>query len=174
MKLILKEFINPNCSPPCRVLCSYFITTFLFWEYEETEPSYWCKENFRECVMCLLSEFCECVSMRSLRHYFIPRFNLLSMKMTDEAQIELLRIFDIILHSDICIFKECKSLKEDWVQCLHLDADKIDVTVIVKKNVLRNDIGKMKVVEELPLWVLKHHSNHECVDLITFASQFIN
>ena len=30
MKLILKEYINVHCSPPCRVLCSYFIKTFLF------------------------------------------------------------------------------------------------------------------------------------------------
>ena len=39
IKLILKEFINPHCSPSCRVLCSYFIKTSLFWEYEESDPS---------------------------------------------------------------------------------------------------------------------------------------
>ena len=101
MKLILKEFINPHCSPPCRVLCSYFIKTFIFWEYEETDPSYWSKVNFRECVMRLLSEFGECVRSRSLRHFFIPSFNLLSVKMTDEAQVELQRMFDILLQSGI-------------------------------------------------------------------------
>ena len=139
MKLILKEFINPHCSPPCLVLCSFFIKTFLFWEYEETDSSYWCKENFRECVMRLLSKFCECLKLRSLSHYFIPSFNLLSVKMTDEAlshyfipsfnllsvkmtdeaQKELLRIFDIIRESDISIIKECKTLNTVLVECLH-------------------------------------------------------
>ena len=113
MKLILKEFINPQCSPPCRVLCSYFIKTFLFWEYEEINTSYWCKDNFRECVMRLLSDFRECVRVRSLRHYFISNFNLLSVKMTDRAQIELLKIFDVILPSDFSIIKECKTLKKN-------------------------------------------------------------
>ena len=35
MKLILKEFIKPNCSAGNYVLCSYFIKTFLFWKFEE-------------------------------------------------------------------------------------------------------------------------------------------
>ena len=112
MKIILKEFINPHCSPPCRVLCSYFIKTFLFWECEKSDASFWCKENFRECVVRLLSDFCECVRIRSLQHYFIPSFNLLSVKMTDQAQMELLRIFDRILQSDISIIKECKTLNK--------------------------------------------------------------
>ena len=73
MKVILKEFINPHCSPPCRVLCSYFIKTFLFWEYEENDPSYLCKENLRECVMRLLSDFRECIRIGSLRHYFVSK-----------------------------------------------------------------------------------------------------
>ena len=174
MKLILKEYINPHCSPPCRVLCSYFIKTFLFWEYEGTDPCYWCKENLRKCVMRLLSEFCGCVRMRSLRHYFIPSFNLLSVKMTDEAQNELLRIFDIILQSDISILKECKTLNKVWIQCLHRDTDTINVNGIVKKNVLRNDLYIMKVIAKLQFQVLTHHSNYDCVDLITLASQFIN
>ena len=68
LKLILKEFINLNCSPPCRVLCSYFIKTFLFWEYEETDQSYWRKENFRECIMRLMSDFCECVRTVGIKY----------------------------------------------------------------------------------------------------------
>ena len=55
MKIILKEFINPHCSPDNRILCSYFVKTFLFWEYEETDPLFWCPQNFRECVMFSLS-----------------------------------------------------------------------------------------------------------------------
>ena len=96
MKLILKEFINPHCSPPSRVLYSYFIKTFLFWEYEQIDPSYWCNENLRECVMRLILNFHECMRVKSLKHYFIPSFNLLSVKMTDEVQMEIL-IFFLVL-----------------------------------------------------------------------------
>ena len=134
MKLILKEYINPNSSPSCRVLCSYFIKTFLFWEYEETNPWYWCKENLRKCVLRLLSDFCECVRLRSLRHYFIPSFELLSVKMTDEAQKELLRIFDIILQSDISIIKECKTLNKVWVGCFNHEPCTTCVTGTAKKE----------------------------------------
>ena len=41
MKIILKEFITPHCRPDNRVLCSYFVKTFLFWKYEETDLSFW-------------------------------------------------------------------------------------------------------------------------------------
>ena len=173
MKLILKEFINPHCSPPCRVLCSYFIKTFLFWEYEETDPSYWCKENFRECVMRLMSGFHECIRVRSLKHYFIPSFNLLSVKTTDEAQMELMRIFDIMLQSDISIIKECKTLNKVWVECLNHDADITDVAGTAKKKLLRNDECMMRAIEDLQYRVLML-PNHNCVDLCTLTSHFIN
>ena len=170
MKLILKELINPHCSPPCRVLCSYFIKTFLFWEYEETDPSYWCKLNIRECVMRLLSDFYECVRVRSLRHYFIPSFNLLSVKMTDEAQIELLRIFDIILQSDISIIKECKTLNKVWIECLNQQAGTTDVAGISKRNLLINDVCMMTAIQELQNVLI----NQNIVNLFTLTSQFIN
>ena len=42
MKLILKEFVKIKSSVGTKgVLCSYFIKTFLFWQYEETDPSFW-------------------------------------------------------------------------------------------------------------------------------------
>ena len=172
MKLILKEFIHPHCSPPCRVLCSYFIKTFLFWEYEEIDPSFWCKENFRECIMRLLSNFCECIRERSLKHYFIKSFNLLSVKMTDQAQSELLRIFDIIIQSDISIIKECKTLNKVWVDNLNQDSDKNNVAEIVKRNVLRNDMCMMDAIYELQD-VVQQLLNHTYVDQLTLISQFI-
>ena len=174
MKLILKEFINPHCSPPCRVLCSYFIKTFLFWEYEGTDPSYWCKENFRECVMRLLSGVCDCIRLRSLKHYFIPSFNLLSVKMTDEAQMELLRIFDIILQSDIRTIKECKTLNKVWVECLNHQADTIgvnDVAGIIKKSLLQNDECMIAAVEDVQFEVMKLF-NHNIVHLSTLTNLF--
>ena len=174
MKLILKEFINPHCSLPSCVLCSYFIKTFLFWKYEETDISFWCKENLRECVMVLLSDFRECVRVRSLRHYFIPSFNLLSVKMTYQAQQELLRIFDTILQSDISIIKECKTLNKTWVECLNNGISTIDVAETVKRNLLKNDICMMDAIGEIQYEVLKlHRRNHNCAGLFTLTSQFI-
>ena len=89
--------------------------------------------------MLLLSKFYECISTQSLKHYFIPSFNLLSVKMTDQAQTELLRIFDIMMQSDISIMKECESLNKVWVASLNHEPDKTDVAELVKKKLLRND-----------------------------------
>ena len=174
MKLILKEFINPHCSTPCRVLCSYFIKTFLFWEYEETDPSYWCKENFRQCVLRLLSDFYECVRLRSLKHYFIPSFNLLSVKMTDEAQMELLRIFDIILRSDISILKECKTLSKVWDECVNHEAGTTDIANTVKRSLLRHDVFMMNIIRKLQYEVLKLCIPYDGLDLFTLSSRFIS
>ena len=175
MKLILKEFINPHCSPMCRVLCSYFIKTLLFWEYEETDPSYWFKENFRECIMHLLSKFRECVRIRSLNHYFIPSFNLLSVKMTSDAQKELLRIFDIILQTDISIIKDCRTLNKIWADCLHHDTDTCTTNVAgpVRRSLLRNDERMMNYIQQLQYEVLKLPRDN-CADFLIMASQFIN
>ena len=119
MKIILKEFINPQCSPDNSVLCSYFVKTFLFWKYEETEPSFWCPENFRECVKFLLSGFRDCIFHGSLNHYFIPGFNLLSVKLTTEARVEILGILDVTLQSDISLMKTCNTLKPIWYNFLN-------------------------------------------------------
>ena len=112
MKIILKEFIKVRCSPQNQVLCSYFIKTFLFWKYESNDLMFWHADNFRECIMYLLAEFSECLHEGVLRHYFLPRFNLLSVKLTRAAQTELLQLFDIILQSDISVLRECRTLKD--------------------------------------------------------------
>ena len=114
MKIILKEFINPHCSIDNCVLCSYFIKTFLFWKYEETDPSFWSHGNFRECIMFLLCGFRECILRSSLKHYFIQGFNLLSVKLTTGTRVEILRILDIALQCDISIMKECNTLSTVW------------------------------------------------------------
>ena len=118
MKIILNEFIKVRCNPQNQILCSYFIKTFLFWIYEATKLNFWCADNLRECIKYLLSEFSQCIREGILRHYFIPKFNLLSIKLTRTAQIELLQLFDIITERDITILKECKSLKKYLVRVL--------------------------------------------------------
>ena len=80
MKIILKEFIQVKSSPQNQVLCSYFIKTFLFWKYETAKLDFWRSDNLRECIKYLLVEFSKCIQEGVLRHYFIPKFNLLSIK----------------------------------------------------------------------------------------------
>ena len=118
MKIILKEYIKVRCNPHNQILCSYFIKTFLFWKYEATEFNFWREDNLRECIKYLMTEFSKCIREGVLRHYFIPRFNLLSVKLTRAAQIELLQLFDIIIQNDINIFKECRTLQKVWSEFL--------------------------------------------------------
>ena len=44
----------------------------------------------------------------------MPGFNLLSVKLTAEAQNELLQLYDIVIQSNVSIMKECKTLKMVW------------------------------------------------------------
>ena len=123
--------------------------------------------------MHLLADFCQCVRLRSLRHYFIPSFNLLSVKMTDQAKIEILRIFDMILQSDISIIKECKTLNKVWVECLHRDSDTVNVIQIKKMNLLRNDEYMMNFIENLQMQALSLLYDR-FLDLLTLTNQLIN
>ena len=134
MKIILKEIIKVRCSPQNQVLCSYFIKTFLFWKYEKTESSFWRADNFRECIKVLLSEFSKCIQEGELKHYFIPRFNLLSIKLTRSAQIELLQLFDIIVESDINILKECKTFQSIWSSFLQFQENQNNVIFNLKRR----------------------------------------
>ena len=147
MKIILKEFIKVRCSPQNNVLCSYFIKTFLFWKYETNDVYFWRADNFRECLMYLLKEFSQCLHEGVLRHYFIPIFNLLSVKFTRAAQIELLHLFDIIIQSDISVLRECKTLQNIWSALLRVGENKNKVLQDIKRrNMLMNDDCMMKLI----------------------------
>ena len=111
MKLILKEFVKTNCSEKHRdVLCSYFIKTFLFWQFETTDPLFWQPTNLSGCMMLLLHEFYTCIESGVLRHYFVSRFNLLDIKLTPEGRTELLYLFGRVRDIGIPIYGQCKSL----------------------------------------------------------------
>ena len=127
MKIILKQFIKIKCSSKNFVLCSYFIKTFLFWKYETTDLNFWSPENFRCCIKFLLIEFSKCIQEGILSHYFIPRFNLLSVKLTREAQAELQQIIDMAIQCDISIFRECKTLQGVWSKFLSTTENRISV-----------------------------------------------
>ena len=169
MKIILKEFINPHCSPDNRVLCSYFIKTFLFWKYEEVDPSFWCQENLRECIMFLVSGFRECISHRTLKHYFIQGFNLFSVKLTTGAREEILRILDIVLQSDISIMKECNTLTSVWDKFVNYNESGIRNSALRGQgNILKTDACLMRYIVYLQYTLLKYSQS----DLVQIAYLF--
>ena len=161
MKIILKEFIKLKCCPQNQVLCSYFVKTFLFWKYESTELSFWRAENFRECITYLLTELSKCVREGVLRHYFIPKFNLLSVKLTPTAQTELLQLFDIIIQSDITIFKECRTLRYIWSEFLAQVAESRNNLIykLKREHLLKNDECMAAMVSKLSLSNSQRHRN---------------
>ena len=172
MKIVLKEFINPYCSPNNRVLCSYFIKTFLFWKYEEVDPSFWCPENLRECIMFLLSGFRECIVRGSLKHFFIPGFNLLSVKLNVEARGEILRILDIVLQSDISIMKKCNTLKPIWEQYVNYTYSNISNDSLLRRqgNLFKTDACLMSTIYFLPQSILENGKS----DLISILYQLLS
>ena len=92
-----------------------------------------------ECIKFLLCEFSKCIREGVLRHYFFHRFNLLSIKLTRAAKTELLQLLDIIVESDISIFKECATLQHIWSEFLyvHQIGDPGDVIIQVKRHNLK-------------------------------------
>ena len=148
MKIILKEFIKVRCSPPNYVLCSYFIKTFLFWKFEVTEPTFWRVENFHACISFLLVEFTKCIRDRELPHYFFPSFNLLCVKLTRDAQRELLQLLETAKEHDIAILRECTTLRKVWSRFIKTDVNINRVTCMMKKiNIVRNDECLMKHID---------------------------
>ena len=160
MKIILKEFIKVRCNPQNQVLCSYFIKTFLFWKYEEIELNFWRADNLRECIKYLLSEFSQCLREGVIRHYFIPKFNLLSIKLTRSAQIELLQLFDNIIESDIRILKECRTFQNIWLEFLEIRVNWNTVACnIRRRNMLMNDMCMFDKIEDLNAVLLQTPSS---------------
>ena len=111
MKLILKEYVKTECFEKHKsVLCSYFIKTFLFWQFERTDQSFWKITNLSGCIMSLLREFHICIQAGVLRHYFVPRFNLFQIKLTPNAQTEISHIFGKVIETGISVIGQCSSL----------------------------------------------------------------
>ena len=162
MKIILKEFIKERCSEQNQVLCSYFVKTFLFWKYESTELRFWSKNNFRECIKFLMNEFTECLRAGDLRHYFLPKFNLLSVKLTREAQAELIELFGIIIQTDIKILKECRTLRIVWKDILRADDNQMK---IVHRNrrvcFLKRDDLMMHTLTQLTIVVEQSYAKYK-------------
>ena len=164
MKIILKEFIKVRCSPQNQVLCSYFIKTFLFWKYEANDLNFWRTDNLRGCIKYLVSEFSQCLRKGVLRHYFIPRFNLLSVKLTRAAQTELLQLFDIIIESDISILKDCPTLQNVWSEFLQALQNNENIIIKVKRrNYLKNDECMIRLSASVEGNYVKELEHNPCI-----------
>ena len=88
----------------------------------------------------LISELKRCIYEGILRHYFFPKFNLLSIKLTPEARMELLQFFEIIIQRGVCIMKECRTLCKVWSLFVTTEGSKNDLLNMMKMiNVVRND-----------------------------------
>ena len=151
MKLILKEFVKAKCSEENKdVLCSYFIKTFLFWQYEATDIKFWRTQNLNGCLLHLLREFYKCIQTGVLRHYFIPRFNLLVIKLTSEAKQELLQILDFVIRKDLDIFSYCSSLSDVWLKFLRgQDRNQIEMHELRRLQILENEYVMIKELDML-------------------------
>ena len=150
LKVILKQFIKLKCNPQNQVLCSYFIKTFLFWIYETTHLNFWCRSNFHECIIYLLKEFSKCIHKGVLRHYFLPRFNLLSVKLTLEAQTELLHLLEIVMKYDINILRKCQVMQNVWFKFLFADENQMLIIINIRKtNLLMSDELMMTSLQKL-------------------------
>ena len=165
MKIILKEFIKVRCTPQNQVLCSYFIKTFLFWIYETNYQNFWHADNFRECIMYLLGEFSQCIREGVLRHYFIPRFNLLSVKLTREAQTELLQLFDIIIQSDISILRDCRTLQNIWSEFLREKNSNV-LHDRKKRNMLKNDENMITYINIIDFYIQAEVSHYKAISAL--------
>ena len=162
MKIVLKEYIKEKCSEQNQVLCSYFIKTFLFWTFETTELDFWTKHNFRECINYLLADFADCIRKGVLKHYFLPKFNLLSVKLTVEAQTELLQLFDVIIKYDISILKYCNTLRNVWSKFLSAHENQMHIINNSRRlSFLNDDELMMLELIELNLCIDYAHARHQ-------------
>ena len=153
MKLVLKECVKTKCVEKHKsVLCSYFIKTFLFWQFEKMEPLFWRIENLSGCIMYLLHEFYRCIQIGVLRHYFLPRFNLLEIKLTPDAQTELLKIFGKITEAGISILGQSNSLAgvySNFIARRYRRHCEMRTTEIQKHRILDNDGNTMTYVDRI-------------------------
>ena len=94
---------------------------------------------FRECVRYLMFEFFKCLREGIIRHYFFPKFNLLSVKLKPESQTEILQLLHIAIQSDIAIFKECRTLRPIWLEFQWIHDSNTFVHSIQGAIIPRND-----------------------------------
>ena len=177
MKLILKEYIKKKCSEEnMDVLCSYFIKTFLYWQCEATDVHFWQTQNLNGCLIFLLREFYKCIRTGILRHYFIPRFNLLEIKLTSEAKQELLQVLDLVIYEDLNIFSYCSSLSDVWLKFLRgRDGNQIEMHELRRSQILENEHAMMNALNmcHISMRFIKHSSVRLSDSLVKLENEII-
>ena len=153
MKVILKEYVKTKCAEKYKsVLCSYFIKTFLFWQFEKMDRSFWQIANLIGCIIFLFREFYFCIQSGTLRHYFVSRFNLLEIKLTPDAQTELLKIFVNVIEAGISIIGQSHSLQgvfSNFIAARHRRHCEMRTTEIHKRRILDNDENRMNYANQI-------------------------
>ena len=107
--------------------------------------------------------FHECILLGSLKHYFIPEFNLLSVKLKAAAR-------DEILQSDISIMKECSTLKPVWEKFVYTDSGGDDSPLRRQENLLKSDVCLMSKFGQLQTVILSTDQS----DLISVLNRFVS
>ena len=109
----------------------------------------WQITNLPGCIIYLLREFYSCIQAGVLRHYFVPRFNLFHIKLTPNAQTEILHIFGKVIETDISIIGQCISLSGVYSNFLTIRDRRQYVertTQIHKRRLLNNDENTMNFI----------------------------
>ena len=165
MKLILKEYVKTKCVDIYKsVLCSYFIKTFLFWQFETTDLSFWQRTNLTGCIMSSLREFYICIQTGVLRHYFVPRFNLLEIKLTPDAKAQLLQIFSKrngeifsnVIQTGIAAIGQCHSLSgvfSNFIAMRDRRHCEMRLAEIHKRRIFDNDANTITHVTEIMFYI---------------------
>ena len=91
--------------------------------------------------------------------------------MTDQAQMEIMKIIDIVIQSDTTAIKECKTLNKVWAKCLNHDVNTSNVVGAVKGNLLKNDKCMMVAIYYVEKPVL-NSLKVDIRDLFTLISHF--
>ena len=168
MKLILKEYVKKKCAEKYKsVLCSYFIKTFLFWQFEKTDLSFWQITNLSGCIMSLLREFYVSIQTGVLRHYFVPRFNLFEIKLTADANTQHLKIFSNVIETGIAIIGQCQSLSGVYSDCIAITDKRhceMRTTEIFERRLLDSDSITMDFVNNDMFYLLRVIKDSPCVN----------
>ena len=173
IKVILKEYLKTKCAEKYKsVLCSYFIKTFLFWQFEKTDVSFWQITNLSGCIMSLLREFYVCIQTGVLRHYFVPRFNLLEIKLAPDAQTQLLKIFSNVIKTGIAIIGHCQSLSglfSNFIATTDKRQCEIRTTEIFERRLLDSDSITMTFANIDMFYLIIEAQDSYCVNSLFTA-----
>ena len=136
-------------------LSVYLIKTFLFWQFEnKTELA------FLQHLKNLLYEFYLCLHAGLLRRYFIPRFNLLEVKLTADAQCECLHLSNNVIQCNISILGHCASLAGVWSSFLQrMSTRKMEVSQIEARHSIDNDEYVMSLLDHIVRMLLGYNDH---------------